>query len=194
MHDRLLKLVQQQFALEIHPVRSPLVVAPPLEIPPRVKEYWEYLIQNVTPTSNESTRRWIVGQLLLHLAGTLQLRLFIGGPFEVDPTCGLVGQCDYLVSRSPLNFRIHPPVSLIVEVKREIKHGLPHCLVEMAAAQLFNASPEPIYGVSTTGLQWQFLKLEGKVVSLEQKVYPIEELDTITSILAAMMGTPLPFD
>jgi hypothetical protein len=128
-----------------------------------------------------------VRQVISSVALALEVSLFLGSPFEVDRACGLVGECDYLISRSPLTFRIHPPVASIVEVKRNLKRGLSHCILEMAAAQQFNASAEAVYGVVTTGLQWQSLKLEGAIVKVEQAVYGLEPLDQIAAILGAIV-------
>ncbi|NEQ27798.1 MAG: hypothetical protein F6K28_54140, partial [Microcoleus sp. SIO2G3] len=186
MQDKLLKLVQQQFGLQIRETTLPVVESQPMLQSLPHRHLLERGLDLVTPNSNESTRRHcIVGQVMMSIALSLNASLFLGSPFEVDRSCGLVGECDYLISRSPLTFRIHPPVALIVEVKRELERGLSHCIVAMAAAQQFNASAAPVYGVVTTGLEWQFLKLEGAIVTVEQTVYGLEAIDQIPAMLRA---------
>ncbi|WP_088889566.1 hypothetical protein [Leptolyngbya ohadii] len=58
----------------------------------------------------------------------------------------MVGSCDSLISRSPLTFRIHSPIALIVEVKRDLARALPHCLLGLTAAQQLNASSQRVCG------------------------------------------------
>ncbi|BAU16117.1 hypothetical protein LEP3755_66840 (plasmid) [Leptolyngbya sp. NIES-3755] len=130
---------------------------------------------------------------MITLALELNKTLFSGYPFEVQPAQGLVGQCDYLLSRSPRMTDSYPPISLIVEVKRDLDCCLPHCLVEMVAAEQFNRSDAPIYGALTTGLQWQFLKLEGNRVTIKRTVYQFEPFNPVVAMLAGMLtaGDPV---
>ena len=57
----------------------------------------------------------------------------------------------------------------------------------MIAAQLFNEREgneiKPIYGVVTTGELWKFLKLEGKLVSIDLSNYPVGNANKILGIL-----------
>lgn len=76
--------------------------------------------------------------------------------FDVDPASGLNGTCDFIVSRAPEQLLIRAPVLAVVEAKNDnIKGGLPQCIAEMVAAQVFNAREEnaiyAVYGVVTTG-------------------------------------------
>ena len=64
-------------------------------------------------------------------------------------------------------------------------------MAEMIAAQRFNADKgndiPRIYGASTTGTEWQFLKLEEKCLHLDMDTYPIKQCDAILGILASMV-------
>jgi|GEM_PF-1356763 len=191
MTVKLLPLIQQQFGLQLIETSSPLVEPQPFSPSSGRRSLVEQGVEMVFPHSNERTRsEFIVAQVMIGIALAHPVSYFSGYPFEVDPALGLVGQCDYLFSRSSLTFRIHPPVALIVEVKRDLGRCLPHCLVELAAAQRFNGSTAPVYGVLTTGLAWQFLKLEGEIATIESTIYKVESLDRIESILAAMVSEP----
>jgi activator of 2-hydroxyglutaryl-CoA dehydratase len=60
---------------------------------------------------------------------------------------------------------------MLVEAKKEdILAGLGQCVAEMVAAQIFNEREgneiSVIYGTVTSGTNWKFLKLKGKVVEL----------------------------
>ena len=61
----------------------------------------------------------------------------------------------------------------------------------MVAAQRFNAEKgnnvPRIYGATTSGTEWRFLKLEGKQLYIDMSVYQIERCDKILGILASMV-------
>jgi hypothetical protein len=117
-----------------------------------------------------------------------QISLFSGIDFNVDFEKGLNGICDFLISLSPEQLFISVPVVTVVEAKNDnIKSGLGQCVAEMIAAQLFNEREgndiKQIYGVVTTGELWKFLKLEGKLVSIDLSNYPVGNANKILGIL-----------
>lgn len=121
------------------------------------------------------------------------ISLFSGVEFNVDPSRGLNGVCDFLISHSTEQLYISAPVIVLVEAKNNrIKDGLPQCIAEMLAAHLFNeqqGNPQRvIYGVVSTGSLWRFLKLEGQQVFIDQDEYHIRELAKIFGILVFMAG------
>jgi hypothetical protein len=104
---------------------------------------------------------------------------FSGVEFTVDESQGLKGTCDFLFTRAKEQSIIVAPVLAVVEAKKEdLKPGMGHCIAEMVAARIFNARDEskvntktnvPIYGVVTTGTNWQFLKLDGQTVYIDRE-------------------------
>lgn len=117
-----------------------------------------------------------------------KISIFSGSSFEVDPTQGLDGRCDFILSRSLEQYYISSPVLTIVEAKNEsIPSGLGQCIATMIAARLFNqreGNPTDIlYGAVTTGTDWKFLKLEGQIASIDINDYYIKELGKILAIL-----------
>ena len=136
----------------------------------------------------------IVADILFELREHLEERvsLFSGIEFNVDAKDGLVGVCDFLVSLSPDQFDLEAPVIVLVEAKNlDLKLGLGQCVAEMLAAQRFNAEKgndiPRVYGVSTTGTEWLFLKLEGKCLHIDMAIYTIERCDRILGILVNMV-------
>jgi hypothetical protein len=132
----------------------------------------------------------IIAPILLEMKRRLnhQISLFSGTDFNVDFEQGLNGICDFIISLSPEQLFISAPVITIVEAKNDnIKSGLGQCVAEMIAAQLFNEREgneiKLIYGVVTTGELWKFLKLEGKVVSIDLSNYPVVNANKILGIL-----------
>ena len=62
----------------------------------------------------------------------------------------------------------------------------------MVAAQRFNAEAENnipcIYGATTSGTEWRFLKLDGQKLHIDMSVYQIEGCDRVLGILASMVA------
>ncbi len=118
-----------------------------------------------------------------------QISLFSGTEFNVDEEKGLVGYCDYILSRSSEQLTINAPIILITEAKNEnIKAGLGQCIAGMVAAQQFNQQEEQaidtIYGAVTTGEIWKFLKLVNTIVSIDlTDYYILPNLNKILGIL-----------
>ena len=136
----------------------------------------------------------IVADILFELREHLEERisLFSGIEFNVDAKNGLVGVCDFLVSLSPDQLDLQAPIIILVEAKNlDMKQGLGQCVAEMLAAQRFNAEKgnniRAVYGATTTGIDWQFLKLEEKHLHLDMATYTLERCDRLLGILASMV-------
>ncbi len=137
----------------------------------------------------------IVADVLVDLLDHLDrgISLFSGIDFNVDAENGLIGVCDFLVSLSPNQFYLEAPVIILVEAKNtDVKLGLGQCVAEMLAAQRFNAERGNdipcVYGASTTGIDWLFLKLEGKCLHIDMATYQIAQCDKLLGILASMVA------
>ncbi len=144
----------------------------------------------VAISTEKARSELIIAPVLLEARRQVQrsLSLFSGVEFNVDPSRGLSGVCDYLLSLSPEQLTIEVPVVTVVEAKNDnLKSGLAQCMAEMVAARLFNQQKgrelPRVYGVVTTGRLWKFLRLEGDVVSLDLREYPISELGRAVSML-----------
>ena len=137
----------------------------------------------------------IVADVLVELREYFDCRisLFSGIDFNVDADSGLTGVCDFLVSSSPRQSFLEAPVIILVEAKRDdLLIGLGQCVAEMVAAQRFNAEKgnniSRIYGATTSGTDWKFLRLEGKRLHIDMAIYTIERCDRILGILASMVA------
>ena len=133
----------------------------------------------------------VIVELLEHF--DYRISFFSGIDFNVDVEEGLAGSCEFLVSLSPEQFYLAAPIIVIVQAKNhDLKLGLGQCVAEMLAAQRFNADRGNdipcIYGASTTGIDWLFLKLEGKCLHIEMSTYTVERCDRILGILASMVA------
>ena len=133
----------------------------------------------------------VIVELLEHF--DYRISFFSGIEFNVDAEKGLSGVCDFLVSLSPEQFYLEAPIIALVEAKNlDLKLGLGQCVAEMLAAQRFNAERGNeipcIYGASTTGVDWIFLKLEEKCLHIDMTIYQIAQCDRILGILSSMVA------
>ena len=118
--------------------------------------------------------------------------LFSGVLFDVDEQRGLSGFCDFLYTLAPLAIDIQAPVVSIVEAKKEdINGGIPQCLAELVAAQIFNAAEErpieTLYGIITTGTDWKFLRLRGTSATIDTDDYFLNQPEKIVGIILSML-------
>lgn len=105
----------------------------------------------------------------------------------------MTGVCDFVISLSPVQFDLQAPIIVLVEAKNDnLEVGLGQCVAEMVAAQYFNAEQgndiPRVYGATTTGVLWRFLKLEGQELQIDMLPYQIERFDKVLGILASMVA------
>jgi len=152
-----------------------------------------YLAENhdwATAQLSEKTRsELIVSPVLAEVRkiANKQISVFSGKKFDIDSKRGLNGVCDYLISKNPDIFVLREPVVAIVEAKRGIlEEGWGQCAAEMIAAQIFNQNHKlelpTIYGVVTSGLAWQFLKLEKNSLYIQDSEIRIDDLELILGV------------
>lgn len=123
------------------------------------------------------------------------ISFFSGVDFTVDPSEGLNGVCDFIVSLSPEQLFVSAPVLIIFEAKNEdIKGGFPQCIAAMIAARRFNeregnAIPV-IHGAVTTGTNWRFLQLDQNIVRIDRREYYVDNPQKLLGILMTIIGKP----
>ena len=137
----------------------------------------------------------IVADVLVELCEKFDYRIsfFSGIDFNVDAENDLTGVCDFLISLSPGQLFLEEPVIALVEAKNtDMKLGLGQCVAEMIAAQRFNQEKGNdipcVYGATTTGVNWQFLKLTENNLQIDIDIYPIRQSDRILGILSGMVN------
>jgi hypothetical protein len=126
------------------------------------------------------------------------INFFSGIDFTVDTKRGLSGRCDFVISLDTEDRFLTAPVITIVEAKKDnMSGGLGQCIAEMVAAMVFNEkrkqNVKTIYGIVTTGIRWQFIKLEANTVYLEERerIYDIKEnnIDELLGLLFKITET-----
>jgi hypothetical protein len=113
---------------------------------------------------------------------------FSGHQFNVDKALGLMGFCDFILSKKPNSPLIKAPIFCIVEAKNDnLSNGTAQCIAEMYAAQIFNQKNKEantiIYGATTIGYDWKFLILKENIAYLDNEIYPITNLNKLLGVL-----------
>ncbi len=144
----------------------------------------------VAISSEKARSEMIISPILLEIRRKFnyEISLFSGVDFTVDSQRGLNGFCDFILSLSSEQLLVRSPVVVLVESKNEnLRSGLAQCIAEMVAAQIFNEKRDnqikAIYGAVTIGTIWQFLKLEGNIISIDLSEYYIQDIKQILGIL-----------
>lgn len=190
-----LDMVRRTFQLEI--VESAGIFSEASTVVPQDRfmvELAEKVELAISSGTEKARSELIVTDVLFELRKHFNRRIsfFSGIEFSVDVDQGLTGVCDFLVSLSPILSFLEAPVIILVEAKREnLTTGLGQCAAEMLAAQRFNTEKGNaipcIYGATTSGTEWRFLKLEGVRLHIDRAVYPIAQCDKILGILSSMV-------
>ncbi|MBO3459201.1 hypothetical protein G7B40_027650 [Aetokthonos hydrillicola Thurmond2011] len=189
--DFSLAKAKNDFALTLEESRNLFSDVKPVLPSETLKTLLRDYIPLATAISTEKARsEFLIAPILAELRRLLhnKISLFSGNEFNVEPTRGLQGYCDYIISGSKEQLYITAPVTIIFEAKKEdIIGGLGQCVAAMVAAQLFNQKKgnevESIYGSVTTGTNWKFLILQQSTVYIDEIEYYIKEVDKILGIL-----------
>jgi hypothetical protein len=149
--------------------------------------------------TEKAKSEFIIAPILLELRRRLPraFALFSGIELNVEPSKGLSGVCDFILSGSNLQFVLSAPLVTIVEAKNDnLRNGLGQCIASMVAAQLFNeragSEIKLVHGVVTTGSAWKFLRLEGKTLTLDLREYYVDDLGTLVGILQSLLTSVTP--
>ncbi len=146
--------------------------------------------------SEKARSEFIVAPLLLavrELSGG-RISILSGQRLDVDPGRRLLGECDFILALSEPLPRLRAPLVTIVEAKKnDIEAGLGQCIAQMVAAQVFNersGRPGAVFGCVTTGEDWQFLRLDGQVVTIDTTRRYINDVGSILAAFLSIAAQP----
>lgn len=194
-----LETVKSKFKLELVRVKEIFADAEEIEPTHLLKENLKENVPLALAIHTEKARsELIVSPILVEVRRRLdhQISLFSGTEFNVDRERNLNGVCDFIVSLSPEQLTITAPIINVVEAKNDnVKSGIPQCIAEMVAAQLFNEKHdnrvETVYGVVTTGSNWLFMRLTGNRIEIDLNEYYLSQIDKILGILISVIEDAL---
>ena len=181
--------VQQKFSLTLHEAGHFLPDTSSVEPDELLRATLQENLPIALAQGNEKARsEWIINPVLtaVRRLSPVNLTVFSGREFTVDPAQDLVGYVDFLIARSPHLLILEAPILMLVEAKPEnLNAGLGQCTAEMIAAQIFNQQPDQnVYGCVTNGESWKFLKLHQTDLTIDLEPYPLEPLSRLLGILS----------
>jgi hypothetical protein len=185
--------VHKELGINIHDAEGLYVGIPPAEVSPWFVETMQMAFQKAVRINTESARQsLIVNHVLMELERQVPISFFLQNTFNVDPSKGLTGNPDGLISKSENQLYITAPVVVLVEAKKsDLGSGLAQCIAEMEAARIFNEQEgsrvSTVYGVVTDGVLWQFLSLKNAAVTIDSILYHFEDGRKIVSILKSFI-------
>ena len=149
--------------------------------------------------SEKSRSERLVTPVLMELSNrnNHSFSIYSGMNLDVDGSTGLNGECDFIFSFSRIQDFVTAPIFCITEAKKQdVEHGTVQCSAQLIAARKFNeleGNPATaLYGCSTTGIEWRFLKYEHNEIVLDEKRYLITELDQVLGVLQYIIDATRP--
>lgn len=123
--------------------------------------------------------------------------IFSGPRLDVSPEQGLMGECDFLLARTAPIPELRAPLVAIVEAKKnDVESGIAQCVAQLIGARLFNEHTgqhiPAVYGCVTTGEIWQFLRLEGTVVTIDRQRLYLDNLAGILGVFQTILAAVSP--
>lgn len=148
--------------------------------------------------SEKARSEFVIAPILLELERWSQknqrspFAIHSGKVLTADPSQGLVGECDFILSAGPYTRTIQNPIFALVEAKKQdLDLGLGQCGAQLLGARLWNQHKgypiRSLFGCVTTGETWLWLKLDGDRLILDQDTYYIHNLPQILGIFQLIL-------
>lgn len=170
----------------------------PLTVSAEFAERVRYGVDLATAIDTEKAKsEFIIAPVLLELRRLTgdRFKLFSGVEWNVDPTRGLNGYCDFILTRGGSQLFVSAPFLAIAEAKNDhIINGLGQCIAAMFAATVMNqsaGSPQAVvYGIVSTGTLWRILRLTGDLVEIDTDNLMVSELPRLMGVLEYITRPP----
>jgi hypothetical protein len=145
--------------------------------------------------SGKSRSERLVTPVLLELCDRNEhmFALLSGANLDIDPARGLNGECDFIFSFTRLQDFVKAPVFCITEAKKQdLEQGTIQCAAQLVGASRLNEKDgkpiKTLYGCSTTGVEWRFIRFENNVFTLDEARYLISDLATLLGVLQTIIN------
>ena len=191
--DRLIK----DFGVEIEGERDMFAGAPPVAPSPWLVESLQRA-KNTGFGNEKSRSERLVSPVLLELSDRNQdaFAVISGANLDIDPSHGLNGECDFILSFTRLQNLVRAPVFCITEAKKQdLDLGTAQCAAQLLGAARLNErekkSIPTLYGCCTTGVEWLFLRFTANTFVLDEARYLISELPKLLGVLQRIIDVQL---
>lgn len=146
--------------------------------------------------SEKSRSERLVTPILLELSdrNDHNFSIYSGANLDVDEASGLRGECDFIFSFSRIQDFVMSPIFCITEAKKQdLEQGTVQAAAQLIGAKKLNSlEKNPItvlYGCSTTGVEWRFLKYSGDEIVIDETRYLIRDLPMLLGVLQAIVDS-----
>ena len=123
----------------------------------------------------------------------LEITIYSGHELNVDKSLGLNGECDFLLALGKKVIQmIQSPLFSVVEAKRQdLAWGTAQCAAQMVGVMKYNdleGHKLPyLYGATTDGVKWNFLKLENNTLYIDQTDVVFQDIPKLLGILQFLL-------
>lgn len=183
--DRLIR----EFGVKVRGERSLFPVVSPIEPSAWLLESLQRA-NNVGFGSEKSRSERLVSPVLVELSSLNEdaFAILSGANLDVDASRGLNGECDFILSFTRLQDLVQAPVFCITEAKKQdIEMGTAQCAAQLLGAAQLNREAQKsiptLYGCSTTGVEWRFLRFEDNTFVIDETRYLINEPAKLLGVL-----------
>lgn len=151
--------------------------------------------QRIGFSSEKSRSERLVSPILTELSieNKEAFTIYSGMFLNVDEPNGLNGECDFMLSFSKIQDFVVAPIFNITEAKKQdIEQGTIQCAAQLIAANQLNQSEgyhfKTLFGCSTTGTEWRFLKLQENIITLDIDRYFLSNIDVLLGVLQIIIN------
>lgn len=149
------------------------------------------------PIKSEKARsEWIVVPILRELRRLNDnfFTIYSGENLTADKEKGLIGECDFILSKDIKSYEISFPIFQIVEAKKnDLDEGIKQCASQLLGARIFNEkkgiNSQKIYGCTTTGDDWIFLELNENNLTIDNRKYYLVEIKELLGVFQYIINT-----
>jgi hypothetical protein len=140
-------------------------------------------------TEKERSERLVTPILAeLHQLNNESFKIYSGQIMNADEMVGLNGECDFLLAYGDVSDILETPIFTIAEAKKnDIGLGTIQCSAQLIGAKIFNEKEgydSPLlFGCSTTGTDWRFIRYEDNTIFWDQIVYSLRNLPELLGVL-----------
>ena len=145
-------------------------------------------------SSEKSRSERLVTPILLEIsdANKHTFTIYSGANLDVDEQAGLKGECDFIFSFSRIQDFVTAPVFCITEAKKQdLELGTVQAAAQLIGARKYNEQERKpvgvLYGASTTGIEWRFLKYENDDIIIDEKRYLLSDLPALLAALQTIV-------
>jgi hypothetical protein len=145
------------------------------------------LARELPVRSEKAKSEMIILPILLELRiiNNKYFTIYSGENLNIDDQ--LKGECDFILAKDVNSFTINYPIVQIVEAKKsDIGEGIKQCAAQLLGAKSFNEKKDvhldKLYGCSTTGDDWQFLKLENNTIFVDKQKFYLGEIEELLGV------------